>query len=181
MKHAMLIICLMATASVKGQSIYNCRDGEASFYSETPIENIDATSNGMNVVLNVSTGDIVLIVPYTSFKFKKALMQEHFNEKYMESDKFPNATFKGKIAQPVNVARDTTMEVSATGQFNCHGVDKTRTEKATLTIKDGKITLKGNFKVAIKDHNIEVPKVVVQNIAEIIDVKFSATLNLYKK
>lgn len=181
MKKIMLIFCMIAAAAVQGQSIYNCRDGVASFYSETPIENIDATSNGMSVVLNVSTGDIVLIVPYTSFKFKKALMQEHFNEKYMESDKFPNATFKGKIAQPVNATKDTIMEVSASGLFNCHGVEKTRTEKATLTIKDGKISLSSNFKVALKDHNIEVPKVVIQNIAEIIDVKIAATLIPYKK
>lgn len=172
--------CMLATASF-AQPIYNCRDGEATFYSETPVENIDAVSKNMSVVLNTTTGEVVFIVPYTSFKFKKALMQEHFNEKYMESDKYPNATFKGKINERVSFTKDTVMQVTATGVFNCHGVDQKRTEKATITVKDGKIQIKGEFKVALKDHNIEVPKVVIQNIAEIIEVKFDAQLNPYKK
>ena len=181
MKNLLIVLCCLFLSAASAQSIYNCRDGQASFYSETPIENIDATSSSMNVVLNTSTGDLVLIVPYTSFKFKKALMQEHFNEKYMESDKYPNATFKGRLNEKVLFNKDTTMEISATGLFNCHGVDKQRTEKAILTIRDGKISIEGAFKVALKDHNIEVPKVVIQNIAEIIDVKFNATLTPYKK
>jgi hypothetical protein len=181
MKNLLIIVCFLCLQSASSQSIYNCKDGQATFYSETPIENIDAVSNSMNVVLNVSTGDIVLIVPYTSFKFKKALMQEHFNEKYMESDKFPNATFKGKINEKLQMNKDTTMEISATGIFNCHGVDKPRTEKSILTVKDGKLSLEGAFKVALADHNIEVPKVVIQNIAEVVDVKYKATLAPYKK
>jgi hypothetical protein len=174
------VLCLLGSGSY-AQSIFNCRDGEVSFYSETPLENIDATSKGLNVVLNSVNGEIVLIVPYTSFKFKKALMQEHFNEKYMESDKFPNATFKGKLNETFSITKDTTMEISANGVFNCHGVDKKQNYTATMTIREGKINIKGAFKVSLKDHNIEVPKVVLQNIAEIIDVKFDATLIPYKK
>ena len=181
MKKLFILLCGFLPSFTFAQTIFNCRDGLASFYSETPIENIDATSHGMNVVLNAVTGEIVLIVPYTSFKFRKALMQEHFNEKYMESDKFPNATFKGKIAEQIPVTKDTSMQVTASGVFNCHGVEKPRTEKANLTVKDGRITLTGDFKVALKDHNIEVPRVVIQNIAEIIEVKFNATLMPYKK
>lgn len=176
----MMVCCLWLTTT-HAQNIFNCKDGESSFYSETPIENIDATSSGMNVVLNTSNGNMVFIVPYTSYKFKKALMQEHFNEKYMESDKYPNAMFKGKINEQIILTKDTTMEVTATGVFSCHGVDKTITEKGTLTVLNGTISLKGAFKVALKDYNIEVPKVVVQNIAEVIDVKFSANLFPYKK
>jgi len=175
-----IIITLFSTSSF-GQTIYSCRNGQASFYSETPIENIDAISNSLNAVLNTTSGELVLIVAYTSFKFKNPLMQEHFNEKYMESDKFPNATFKGRINEKFFFRHDTTFEVTATGILNCHGVDKERTEKATVTLNDGDIRMSGEFKVALKDHQIEVPKVVVQNIAEIIDVKFDATLTPYKK
>lgn len=181
MKKLLIALFMIVSTITSAQGIYNCRDGETSFFSETPVENIDATSNSMNMVLNTATGAVVIIVPYTSFKFKKALMQEHFNEKYMESDKYPQAKFVGKINESINYLADTTMEVTATGTFNCHGVEKPRTEKAKITIKDGKINFTGGFKVALKDHNIEVPKVVIQNIAEIIDVKFNATLSPYKK
>lgn len=181
MKKLVFSFCCLLSSATFAQSIYNCRDGQVSFFSETPIENIDATSNGLNVVFNTADKNLVLIVPYTSFKFKKPLMQEHFNEKYMESDKYPNAIFKGKINENVSFAVDTVIKVTATGMFNCHGVEKQKTEEATITIKDGKISMKGEFKVALKDHNIEVPKVVLQNIAEVIDVKFNATLSPYKK
>lgn len=180
-KHLLFIIGFLLFTSTLHAQVYLATGGKCSFHSTTPVEDIDANSESMNSVLNATTGDIQFKVPLTSFHFKKALMQEHFNEKYVESEKFPFSTFKGKINEPINLAKDGTYEITATGVFTIHGVDKPHTEKATLTIKNGKITIAGSFKVALKDHNIEIPKIVVANIAEIIDVNFSCSYTPYQK
>jgi polyisoprenoid-binding protein YceI len=161
--------------------IYSCKNGESSFFSEAPLENIEAVSRNMNSVINTSTGDIVFIIPMTSFKFDKALMQEHFNEKYVESDKYPNGTFKGKINETIDWAKNTEQEITATGTLSIHGTDVPRTEKAKLIIINGAISISGSFKVKIADHKITIPKIVIQNIAEIVDVKYNCSYTLYKK
>jgi polyisoprenoid-binding protein YceI len=171
-----VLVCLMMKAQV-----FLATGGKCSFFSSTPVEDIDAHTESLNSVLNAASGDIQFKVALTTFHFKKALMQEHFNEKYVESSKYPFATFKGKIDGKIDFKKNGIYEVTATGIFNIHNIDKPHTEKAKLTIKDGNVMLEGEFKVALKDHNIEVPKIVMANIAEIITVKFSCNYSPYKK
>ena len=109
------------------------------------------------------------------------MMQEHFNEKYLESEKFPYADFKGKINEEVNFSIDTTMQVTATGVLNMHGVTQTITETGSLIIKDKKIRIACEFHVSIKDYNIRIPKIVVANVAEIVDVKLDCNFSPYQK
>jgi hypothetical protein len=174
----LLMVCMM---QLKAQPVYLATGGKCNFHSYTPVEDIDANSESLNSVLNTSTNDIQFKVPLTSFRFAKALMQEHFNEKYVESDKYPFATFKGKINETIDFTKDGVYEITATGIFNIHNADKLHTEKGTLTIKNGILTIEGAFKVALKDHKIEVPKIVIANIAEIIDVKYSCKYSTYQK
>src|SRR6266446_7070845 len=94
------------TFFVQAQSTYKSKEGEVSFFSKAPIEDIEAYNQNINSLLNISTGDIAFIIPIREFKFKKPLMEEHFNEKYMESDKFPTATFKGKINEKIDFTAD---------------------------------------------------------------------------
>ncbi|RYZ52205.1 MAG: YceI family protein, partial [Sphingobacteriales bacterium] len=103
---AMLMMCGM-TMTATAQK-YITRTGKVTFYSTTPVENIEAFNNDVSSVVDARTGDILFIVPIKSFKFEKALMQEHFNENYMESDKFPKADFKGRIMnlKDVNFTKD---------------------------------------------------------------------------
>ena len=108
-------------------------------------------------------------------------MEEHFNEKYVESEKFPKSSFKGKINEAINWNRDTVATVTATGDFFLHGVTKQRTETGKLTIKDGKIYLDISFNVLLKEYEIEVPKVVTQSVAESISINGSFTYNVYQK
>lgn len=176
-----VIFILLLTLSLKAQSIYSCTKGEATFYSKAPIEDIDATSKSMNSILNTANSEIVFIVPMTSFKFKKALMQEHFNDKYVESDKYPNTTYKGKINETVDFSKDGEHEITSTGILTIHGVDQPRTEKGKLIIKDGNISIQSEFNVALKDHNIQIPKLLMENIAEVVKVTFTATYTLFKK
>ena len=166
---------------VRAQSVYIAQGAKVSFFSTTPVEDIDASSQSMTSVLNITNGEIAFTVPVSTLKFKKALMEEHFNEKYIESEKYPQASFKGKINETIDWTKEGTYEISSTGVFNIHGVDKPHIDKGKAVIKDGKITITSAFKVAIRDHNITVPKIVTANIAEIIDVKISADYVPYKK
>ena len=175
----LFLVVVIQTA--QGQNIFRCSSGEVTFYSQAPIEDITATSNSMNSILNTSNNEIVFVVSMRSFKFKKAMMEDHFNEKYIESDKYPNTTYKGKINETVDYTKDGEYEITSTGTLNIHGVDKERTEKGKLVIKNGVISIQSEFNVAIKDHNIEVPKLLAQNIAETVNVKFTAQYEPFKK
>ena len=172
---------ILLTATAQSQPIYSSVKGEASFFSEAPIENIDAHSKQLSSFINTATNDIAFAVPISSFHFKKALMEEHFNEKYIESDKFPSATYKGKINEKIDFTKDGTYRITSTGKFTIHGVEKLRTDSAVLVIKANQLSLTGKFNVVVKDHNIEIPKLMFQNIAEIIQVSFNTIYNPYKK
>lgn len=176
-----MLCFLFLCKTSSGQTIYICHNGEVTFFSKAPIENIDATSKSMNSILNTSNGEIVFIVPMTSFNFKKLLMQEHFNEKYVESDKYPNAAYKGKINDSIDYAKDGEYEIASTGTLTIHGVDQPRTEKGELKIKDGKISIQSEFNVALKEFNIQIPKLVIKNISDSVKVNFNAEYIPYKK
>ncbi len=163
------------------QPIYTVKNGLASFFSAAPLENIEAKNTSIKGILNTSTKEVHLIIPIRQYKFEKALMEEHFNENYLESEKFPNATYDGVINESIDFTKDGVYEVTSTGKLNIHGVDQQRTEKGKLTIKGDEISLETEMKVKLADFKIEIPKLVFQNIAEVVDVKFSATLKPYKK
>jgi hypothetical protein len=181
MKKILIIILLFASYNTFSQNIFVCTNGEVTFFSKGPIEDIDATSKSMNSILNISTGEIVFVVPMTSFNFRKALMQEHFNEKYVESDKYPKGTYKGKINEKIDYSKDGEYDITSLGILNIHNVDKEHAEKGKLIIKDGAISIKSEFNVAVADHKIEIPKLLVDNIADTVKVTFSASYIPFKK
>lgn len=121
-------------------------------------------------MLNGVTKEIAVKVPIKSFVFPKSLMQEHFNENYMESDKYPYAIFKGKINEGIDFTKPGTYDVSATGKLNIHGVERDQTLKGKLTVQSGKALLDAAFDVLLVDHKIKVPEVVFAKIAEKIAV-----------
>lgn len=181
MKNHFLILSFIFISFYSTAQVFLSTGGKCSFFSSTPVENIDAHSESLNSVLNTKNNEIQFKVPLTSFHFKKALMQEHFNEKYVESAKYPFAIFKGKINETIDYTKDGSYSITATGIFNMHNADKAHTEKGKLMIKNGVITIEGNFKVYLKDHNIEVPNIVVANISEVIDVNFTSIYSPYQK
>jgi len=168
-------ICL--TLSGFAQDIYSCKNTTLSFFSATPMEDIDAiTSKGVSAI-NVKTGAVYFKVAVNTFKFKKSLMEEHFNENYLESDKYPTAEFKGKITDNIDLHKDGTYNVTVEGTLNMHGVDKVYREKATITVLGGKPTAESKFNVRLVDHKIKVPTLVVKNIAETVEVTVKANYN----
>jgi polyisoprenoid-binding protein YceI len=161
--------------------LYIAKSGTISFFSEAPMENIEAESKSVNALLNAENNEIAVIVPIRSFQFKKALMQEHFNEKYLESDKYKEARFKGKISGAVDYKKDGIYPVTASGVLNVHGIEKNYTEKGTLTVKEGTLLLTCKFNVVLKDHKIEVPSIVAKKIAEQVAVTMDIICMPYKK
>jgi polyisoprenoid-binding protein YceI len=173
MKYLIMIIMLAASWMVQAQVVVS-HDAMLSFFSEAPIENIKAESNTGVSALNLSSETIYFKVPMRSFEFKKSLMQEHFNENYMESSKYPFAEFNGKIIEQVDLTKDGTYPVIVQGELNIHGVKKNYNVKAELKVKGGEISANSTFPVKLADHEIKIPRLVIKNIAEVVQVTVSA-------
>ena len=176
MKNLIVLLALMLSAQFAMGQKYFSKTGKISFYSDTPMEKIEATNSTASTVLDIGTGNFEWAVLIQGFKFEKALMQEHFNENYMESTEFPKAKFKGKIdnLSAVNFKKDGDYNVTVTGQMEIHGVTKPVTAPGVISIKGGNISAKSKFSIAVADYGIEVPKVVAENIAKNVDVTVQA-------
>jgi len=155
------------------QAIYMTRSGQISFFSKTPMENIEAVNNEVTSMLNPGTGEIVFALLIKSFRFEKALMEEHFNENYMESTKLPKATFQGKITNTASIdfAKDGTYPVSVEGDLTIHGVKQHVTSNGTAVVAKGKISVTASFTVKPADYKIQIPSLVEEKIAKTIEVK----------
>jgi polyisoprenoid-binding protein YceI len=173
-------ITLFSIANSSAQTLYKATNATISFFSKTPIEDIDGKSEIATTLINLETKDIAFMVQNNSFKFPNKLMQEHFNEKYMESEKYPASSFRGNIQEDINLKVVGTYKVTVKGKLNIHGVNQERTIVGTIIVNEGSITLESDFKVKNADHKIEIPKLVVTKIAEELDVKVVATLLLKK-
>lgn len=183
MKKGFLLLALIIfyNMTVISQNKYSAKELHITFLSETVLENIFATNTSAATIIDFDTKGFVFVVPIKSFEFEKELMKEHFNENYMESNKFPNGSFKGKIEGDYDITKNGEYKVNAVGILDIHGVKKDRIIPATILVKDGVILLRSKFKIKLVDHNIEIPSVVGQNIAEEIDVSVDGTMEKYEK
>jgi polyisoprenoid-binding protein YceI len=174
------LFLLLTLVSFSGYSQkYMTKTGFIRFYSETPIETIQADNKQVNAALDSQTGDFVFKVLMKSFLFEKALMQEHFNENYVESDKFPNATFQGKVMNlsQVDFSKEGTYDATIEGDLTIHGVTRKISEKGSFEVKaGGKVQGKSKFMVKPADYDIKIPGAVVKNIAESIEVTVDVEL-----
>jgi hypothetical protein len=152
-----------------------------SFFSETPVENISANNKFVVVMLKTTTNALQVLVHNIGFVFEKPLMQEHFHENYMETEKFPESKFVGNIVEKIDYTKDQETPVTAKGRLSMHGVTKDIEVKGTLKIVGGVVTLDGKFKVKVADYGIKVPSLVVKNIAEEVEVKINSTLEAFTK
>ena len=143
MKYRTPIICFLVVTSFFsfGQTRYIERTGKASFFSEAPLENIEAHNEQVLSLLDVEKGEVAASMLMKSFQFQKALMQEHFNEKYIESDKYPKATFKGKITDmnKVDLSKDGNYTVDVEGEITIHGETQPLKTKVNFVVKDKSI------------------------------------------
>lgn len=181
-KFSIVILTFLFTIAAIGQEkIYSTKSGSISINANTPLETIEATNNQTLSKLSDKSGQLVFMLLIKGFTFKNALMQEHFNENYMESAKFPQAKFRGKINEKIDYTKAGENKVTCTGDLTIHGVTKATTITGTIKVVDGKLVLDSKFSVKLKDFNIEVPKLVFQNIAEDIQVTMTSTYSPYVK
>jgi polyisoprenoid-binding protein YceI len=173
-KTTIILILLLTHQALRAQNILISKSSTISFFSSTVVEDIEAKSSAGSSVLDINSRNVIFKVRNTSFQFEKKLMQEHFNENYIESDKYPFSTFKGNIIDNIDLAKDGTYQVTIKGTLDIHGVTKPYQTKATLIVDKGLINAKTVFKVKIEDHQIKVPSLVFKNIAEYVEVRISA-------
>jgi polyisoprenoid-binding protein YceI len=183
MKLKILSIALIALFSTvifqASAQKYITKTGQIIFFSETPMESIQADNRQVNAALDPLTGDFVFKVLIKSFQFEKALMQEHFNENYMESDKYPNSTFQGKVTNlsDIDFNKPGTYPVTIEGDMTIHNVTRKINEKGTFTVESGVVKGNSKFKVKPSDYDIKIPGAVINNIAEEIEVTVNVELN----
>jgi len=155
------------------QNVQMTKTGKISFYSRAKaIEKVEADNNEVSSMLNTQTGQFVFAVLIKGFHFSSALMEEHFNENYLESNKFPKSTFNGKISDlsAINFTKDGVYAITVDGDMTMHGVTKKVSTPGSITVKAGKIAAFSKFNVKLKDYNITVPSLVADKISEEIDV-----------
>ena len=178
-----MLALLSYTGNSYAQAKWYTRSGTISLFSETSAENIDANNNEVFSLLDQQKNELAFQVLVTGFKFKKALMQEHFNENYMESSKFPKASFQGKIADPsrVDFNKDGSYNVDIAGNLTMHGVTKPVTIPAVIRIADKKVSGESKFDVKLADYKIKVPTVVSQQVSETVSVTVNCRYEPYTR
>ena len=171
--HIIKTICLLTVIFCSTQShsqIWFAKNAKVRFFSTTPIEDIEARNNYAAGAFNATTGKVYFKVMMKSFKFKKALMQEHFNENYIESDKYPSAIFEGFIEDLPDFSKSGTYNVKAKGNLTIHGVTVKKSLEVQMISDANSIKCRSKFKVPCRDHGIKIPKVTRKNISSNIDV-----------
>jgi polyisoprenoid-binding protein YceI len=180
-KLILLIILLFTSVVLSAQStVYISRKSKVTFLSDAPLELIKASSNKLQGAIEANKRTFAFTIPTDSFKgFNSPLQQEHFYENYIEAKAYPASTFEGKIIEQLDLLKNGIYSVRAKGKLNIHGVEQERIIKVQLRILDGVIYAETDFTVLLLDHNITIPKVVFQKIAE--EVKVTVTLEFEKK
>jgi polyisoprenoid-binding protein YceI len=164
------MLFLFVSLLAKGQ-VYELKKNKITFFSEAPLENIDATSEEASALLDTDKKQFAFNIKMQSFDFKKELMKEHFNEKYLESDKYPKATFTGNVINFIKNSKGI-QPVTAKGKLTIHGVTRDVEIPAKLEItSENKVHVTSTFVIKLEDYNITRPKLVWQNLAEQVEVK----------
>jgi len=170
-------LALFQPANIKAQQFYGTNKGLIKFHSDAPLELITASSNEMRGKLDIAKKIFAFSINVNSFTgFNNALQREHFNENYLESAQYPNASFSGKIIEDIDFSKDGIYSVRAKGNLSIHGIVQERIIKTELSVKKGNITVQSDFTVLLADHNIAIPKVVHEKLASEIKVAVKADL-----
>jgi hypothetical protein len=165
-----VMLCMMPAAQAQK---YMTRTGTVTFFSTSIIEDIEARTDQVSALLDLQNGQLAFVIPVKSFQFKRTLMQEHFNENYMESERFPKATFSGKVVDLNSDAlfKGGSQRVNVEGDLTIHGVTRHITVPGALEMSRGSLLVHAYFSVAPADYGIEVPLLVRENIAKVVGVR----------
>ncbi|GAA4368492.1 hypothetical protein GCM10023185_41280 [Hymenobacter saemangeumensis] len=171
------VLLLAALGQTQAQGRYMTKTGRVSFFSESLIENIEAHNQHTAAMLDLAAGQLAFSVPIKEFVFKRTLMQEHFNENYLESDKYPKATFSGKFVglDPESLTTPGPHAVQVEGDLSIHGVTRRIQVPGTLEIKNNQLVAAATFPVATADYNIKIPALVRSQVAKVVSVRVALT------
>ncbi|AZA78067.1 YceI family protein [Chryseobacterium sp. G0186] len=178
MKKLILIGVSLFFAGYASAQKYSSKTGKVVFEASVPLfEDIYAQDDNNLVVINADNGEMASVSSVKNFHFKTKLMEEHFNESYAETAKYPKTTFKGKIANfDKTKLTASPQKYTVQGTLNFHGVDKAVASTATIYSKDGKIYVQGSFTVKPADYKVTIPKMVTKKIAETVNVEYNYAL-----
>jgi hypothetical protein len=176
---ALVLVANHACIAQTQRQLYSTTTGSITFVSNAPLETITATTRKTEGVLDATSMTFAFAVPITSFEgFNNGLQRQHFYENYMESDKYPEATFSGKIIEQVDLTSPGNYSVRAKGLLKIHGSSRERIIKANIVSNGHTLEITSSFFVPLADHKIEIPRIVNQKIAREIEVSLMATLVL---
>lgn len=181
MKKLLIAVAIIATTtSGTYAQQYMTRTGKAGFdaTTKTSPEKIAAVNNEVAAIVNGATGDMVFQIFIKSFKFEQELMKEHFNENYMESDKFPKSDFKGKISNlsAVNFTKDGNYNVTVEGKLSIHGETNTVSVPGIITVSGNKLKLNAKFNVMLSDYKVSIPSLVGDKVAKVASINLDCEL-----
>lgn len=153
------------------------KETNITFVSEAPLELIKANNKSVTGVIDLSKQQLLIYVKNDGFKgFNSPLQQEHFFENYLEIHKFPKSAFSAKFIDFFDPEKNGVYQVRAKGMLDIHGQKKERILKIQFEVKGNEITFESNFSILLEDHDIEIPRIVYQKIAEEIQVKVTGVL-----
>jgi hypothetical protein len=180
---AVLTFTAFSVLQVAAQDIFMTRSGEITFFSSTPVEDIEAENKSVTCILKTQTGELAFMLFMKSFSFERAAMQQHFNDDYVHSDEYPKATFEGSIsnADGMDFSKDGKYEVDVIGNLTIHGITREVSESGTIEIKDGKIHLDAVFDIQLSDYDVKVPSNMLKNISNDIEITVDAALAPYER
>lgn len=181
LKTIILSIALLFRLVGFSQSLYVTNNGSTSFTSDAPLEVIKASSKNVIGAIKSTDKSFAFSVLVKSFEgFNSSLQRTHFNENYLESEKYPKITFEGKIIEDINLLKEGTYNIRGKGRFSVHGIIQERIIPCKLIVSNDKLLVTSNFSVFLADHNIKIPSVVNQKIAEEITVTIKIELIVKK-
>ncbi|HCW08129.1 MAG TPA: YceI family protein [Cytophagales bacterium] len=173
----LFLLLVFGASSLTAQKKFSVENGEISFTSNAKLELINASSKKIQGIIDPATNSFAFIVKVKSFEgFNSNLQQQHFNDKYMESDKYYDATFTGKIIDPIDFTKDGVYEVRAKGNLVVHGKKQTRIIPGKIQIEKGIVSINSSFNVPLADHDIQIPQIVSEKVATEIIVKLNASM-----
>jgi polyisoprenoid-binding protein YceI len=181
-KNILIPTLLLFTIIVQAQDKYFTKNAKIDFFSIAPLEDIEAKNKTGSALLDVKTGSLQFSVLMQGFEFDKALMQEHFNENYVESDKFPKAEFKGSITNnaDINYRKAGTYNAKVKGTMTLHGITKEVETTGTIKVNDDNLKVESVFNLLLSDYNIKRPAIVKDKISNTIKVTVDAKLEPLK-
>lgn len=182
-KYVLSGLLILAAVAGRAQDRFLTRTGHIKFFSEAPLENIEAHNRQVTAVLDVAKGEIAYKVVMKSFEFEKAAMQDHFNTQYLHTDKYPNAQFEGSIGnlQAINFKKDGSYPAQVSGKLTLHGVTKDIKQAGTITVKGGSVNTQAKFTIKLADYNVRVPSDFARKISETVEITVDCTLTPYSR